>query len=120
MRVLGIETSCDETAASVVDATGVLSDVVHTQAIHQSFGGVVPEHAARAHAEKLASVVRAALAEAGGEPPEAVVATAGPGLIGAVLVGFSYGKALAAGWDVPFLGDEPTSSIQDYPLGATT
>lgn len=104
MKVLGIETSCDETAASVVDSTGVRSDVVHTQAIHQAFGGVVPEHAARAHAEKLDAVVRAALEQAGLERPDAVVATAGPGLIGAVLVGFSYGKALAAGWRVPFLG----------------
>ncbi|MEZ4320216.1 MAG: tRNA (adenosine(37)-N6)-threonylcarbamoyltransferase complex transferase subunit TsaD [Myxococcota bacterium] len=104
MRVLGIETSCDETAASVVDATGILSDVVHTQEIHLAFGGVVPEHAARAHTEKLATVVRAALAEAGLEKPDAVVATAGPGLIGAVLVGLSYGKGLAAGWGVPFLG----------------
>ncbi|MCA9566650.1 MAG: tRNA (adenosine(37)-N6)-threonylcarbamoyltransferase complex transferase subunit TsaD [Myxococcales bacterium] len=104
MKVLGIETSCDETAASLVDGTGVLADVVHTQAIHQAFGGVVPEHAARAHAEKLQAVVRAALAEAGVEKPDAVVATAGPGLIGAVLVGFCYGKALAAGWGVPFLG----------------
>jgi N6-L-threonylcarbamoyladenine synthase len=104
MVVLGIESSCDETAASIVDASGVRSDVVHTQAIHEAFGGVVPEHAARAHTEKLGAVVRAALAEAGVERPEAVVATAGPGLIGAVLVGFSYGKALAAGWGVPFLG----------------
>lgn len=104
MVVLGIESSCDETAASVVDASGVRSDVVHTQAIHEAFGGVVPEHAARAHAEKLGAVVRAALAEAGVERPDAVVATAGPGLIGAVLVGFSYGKALAAGWGVPFVG----------------
>jgi N6-L-threonylcarbamoyladenine synthase len=103
MRVLGIETSCDETAASVVDASGVRSDVVHTQLVHAEFGGVVPEHAARAHAEKLPGVVRAALAEAGINRPDAVAATAGPGLIGAVLVGLSYAKGLAAGWGVPFV-----------------
>lgn len=104
MNVLGIETSCDETAASVVGPGGVLSDVVHTQEIHLAFGGVVPEHAARAHVEKIGPVVRAAVAEAGIERPDAVVATAGPGLIGAVLVGLCYAKALAAGWGVPFLG----------------
>jgi len=103
VRVLGIETSCDETAASVVDASGILSDVVHTQEVHIAFGGVVPEHAARAHVEKLVAVVRAALDRAGVDKPDAVAATAGPGLIGAVLVGLSYAKALAAGWDVPFV-----------------
>jgi N6-L-threonylcarbamoyladenine synthase len=104
VRVLGIETSCDETAAAVVSADGILSDVVHTQDVHVRFGGVVPEHAARAHTQKLPAVVRAALHEAGIDRPDAVVATAGPGLIGAVLVGLSYGKGLAAGWGVPFLG----------------
>lgn len=104
MRVLGIETSCDETAASVVGPEGVLSDVVHTQTVHERFGGVVPEYAARAHVEKIGPVVRAALAEAGVDKPDAVACTAGPGLIGAVLVGLCYGKALAAGWGVPFIG----------------
>ena len=103
MRVLGIETSCDETAASVVGPAGVLSDVVHSQAVHAEFGGVVPELAARAHVEKIGVVVRAALERAGGLRPDAVAATAGPGLIGAVLVGFSAAKALAAGWGVPFI-----------------
>lgn len=104
MKVLGIETSCDETAAAVVDATGVRSDVVHTQEVHARFGGVVPELASRAHVEKLGSVVRAALAEAGIQRPDAVAATAGPGLIGAVLVGLSFAQGLAAAWDVPFVG----------------
>jgi N6-L-threonylcarbamoyladenine synthase len=104
MRVLGIESSCDETAASVVDATGVLSDVVHSQAVHAEYGGVVPELAARAHVEKLGVVVRAALDQAGVERPDAVAATRGPGLIGAVLTGLSWAKALALGWGVPFLG----------------
>jgi len=104
MKVLGIESSCDETAAGVVDAGGVRSDVVHTQEIHKRYLGVVPELASRAHAEKISSVVRAALDEAGIEKPDAVAATAGPGLIGAVLVGLSFGKALALAWRVPFIG----------------
>lgn len=104
MNVLGIESSCDETAASVVSAAGVLSDVVHSQEVHARFGGVVPELASRAHIEKITVVTRAALAEAGIARPDAVVATSGPGLVGAVLVGLSWAKALAAAWEVPFVG----------------
>jgi len=104
MKVLGIETSCDETAAAVVGPAGVASDVVHTQQVHAAYLGVVPELASRAHAEKLVAVTRAALDQAGLERPDAVAATAGPGLIGAVLVGLSFGKSLALGWDVPFVG----------------
>jgi len=103
VRVLGLESSCDETAASVVDGSGVCSDVIYSQEIHAEFGGVVPELAARAHVEKMGVVVRAALNEANCDRPDAVVATGGPGLIGAVLVGLSWGKALAAGWGVPFV-----------------
>lgn len=103
MVVLGVETSCDETAASVVGPEGVRSDVVHTQLVHAEFGGVVPELAARAHTEKIGHVIRAALDRAGVAKPDAVAATAGPGLIGAVLVGLSTAKALAAAWDVPFV-----------------
>lgn len=101
--VLGLETSCDETAAAVVDATGVLSDITHSQEVHARFGGVVPELAARAHVEKVGAVVAAALDAAGIERPDAVAATAGPGLVGAVLVGLNFAKALAAGWGVPFV-----------------
>ncbi len=104
MNVLGIETSCDETAAGVVSADGVLSDVTYTQQVHARFGGVVPELASRAHAERIAPTVRQALEQVGLERPDAVVATAGPGLIGAVLVGFGFAKAAALAWDVPFLG----------------
>jgi N6-L-threonylcarbamoyladenine synthase len=101
--VLGIETSCDETAAAVVERTedgaGVIrSNVVLSQLEeHAAFGGVVPEIAARAHVEALDGVIEAALAEAGVELAEidAVAATAGPGLIGGVLVGLSTGKAIA-------------------------
>ncbi len=104
VRVLGIETSCDETAAAVVGPEGILSDVIHTQQVHEEYLGVVPELAARAHVEKICAVTRAALEQAGVERPDAVAATAGPGLIGAVLVGLSFGKSLALGWGVPFLG----------------
>ncbi|MEC7948042.1 MAG: tRNA (adenosine(37)-N6)-threonylcarbamoyltransferase complex transferase subunit TsaD, partial [Myxococcota bacterium] len=104
MRVLGIESSCDDTAAAVVGPGGVLADVVHSQAVHAQYGGVVPELAGRAHAEKVVVTVRAALERAGIERPDAVAATAGPGLMGAVLVGLCFGKALAAGWSVPFIG----------------
>jgi N6-L-threonylcarbamoyladenine synthase len=103
MRVLGIETSCDETAAAVVDADGVRSDVIYTQEMHSQTGGVVPEVASRAHAERVGPAVRQALAEAGIARPDAVAGTAGPGLMGAVLVGLCAAKGLAAGWGVPFL-----------------
>jgi N6-L-threonylcarbamoyladenine synthase len=102
VNVLGIETSCDETAASVVGADGVLSDVVWSQVVHAAYGGVVPELASRAHAEQIVPVVRAALDGAGVGRPDAVAATAGPGLVGSVLVGLSFGKAAAAAWGVPF------------------
>jgi len=102
--VLGIETSCDETAASVVGPSGVLSDVVHTQEIHREYGGVVPELAGRAHAERIVTTATAALQRAGVEKPEGVAATSGPGLMGAVLVGLCFGKAAAIGWGVPFVG----------------
>lgn len=104
MIVLGIESSCDETAAAVVGPDGVASDVVFGQHVHEAFGGVVPELASRAHAEQIVAVVRAACHQAGIVRPDAVVATAGPGLIGAVLVGFAFGRAAARGWGVPFCG----------------
>jgi N6-L-threonylcarbamoyladenine synthase len=104
MLVLGIESSCDDTACAVVGPSGVRSDVVHSQAIHAEYGGVVPELAGRAHVEKVVLTARTALANAGIERPDAVAATAGPGLMGAVLVGLCFGKALAAGWGVPFVG----------------
>jgi N6-L-threonylcarbamoyladenine synthase len=103
LTVLGLETSCDETAASVVRlAAGgraeVRSSVVASQiAAHRPFGGVVPEVAARAHVEVIEQIAQRALADAGVALAEidAVAATAGPGLVGAVMVGLSFGKALA-------------------------
>ena len=107
MKVLGIETSCDETAAAVVGSDGrVLSSLVHSQlAEHQPYGGVVPEIAARAHVEYLDGLVRGALAEAGLELADldGIAATAGPGLIGGVMVGLVTGKALAAATGKPLI-----------------
>jgi N6-L-threonylcarbamoyladenine synthase len=108
-RVLGIETSCDETAAAVVAAgRRILSSVVASQIdLHARFGGVVPELAGRAHLELLTPVVAEALerAHADGRPPvDAVAVTCGPGLVGSLLVGLSHAKALAMAWDVPFVG----------------
>jgi N6-L-threonylcarbamoyladenine synthase len=106
--VLGIETSCDETAASVVaNGTEVLSSVVSSQVdLHARFGGVVPEIASRAHVELLTPVVAEALVEAGVDGPDltAVACTIGPGLVGSLLVGVSAAKALALVWDKPFVG----------------
>ena len=106
--VLAIETSCDETAASVVmGGNDVLSSIVSSQIdIHARFGGVVPEVASRAHLESIVPVIDAAIAEAGIMPTriDAVAATAGPGLIGALLVGVSAAKSLALVWDKPFIG----------------
>jgi N6-L-threonylcarbamoyladenine synthase len=104
MIVLGIESSCDETAAGVVGPGGLLSDLTFTQDVHVVYGGVVPELASRAHAERILATVKGALAQAGVEVPDAIAATAGPGLIGALLVGFSFGKAAAFAWGRPFVG----------------
>jgi N6-L-threonylcarbamoyladenine synthase len=107
MRILGIETSCDETAAAVVvDGTQVVSSVVSSQVdLHARYGGVVPEVASRAHVEMLMPVVAQALVEAGvgGADIDAVAATVGPGLIGSLLVGVSAAKSLSLVWDVPFV-----------------
>jgi N6-L-threonylcarbamoyladenine synthase len=106
-RILGIETSCDETAAAVVvRAQEVRSSVVASQIDqHARYGGVVPEIASRAHVEMLTPVIAQALVESGFADDEidAVAATSGPGLVGSLLVGVSAAKALALVWDVPFV-----------------
>ncbi len=106
--VLGIETSCDETAAAVVAGGGrrVLSSVVSSQIdLHARYGGVVPEIAGRAHVELMLPVVTEAVVTAGvaDDDVAAVAATCGPGLVGALLVGVSAAKALALVWSVPFV-----------------
>ncbi len=111
LTVLGLETSCDETAASVVrlspdGAATVLSSVVHSQIDdHAAYGGVVPEIAARSHVEMIDGVVRRAMDEAGltWDALDGVAATAGPGLVGGVMVGLSFGKAVALARGLPLI-----------------
>ena len=110
--ILGIETSCDETAAAVLyheedKPLTVLSSVVSSQVdLHARYGGVVPEIASRAHVELLTPVIAQALVEAGVDDRhlDAIAATVGPGLVGSLLVGVSTAKTLALVWDVPFVG----------------
>lgn len=108
MNILGIETSCDETAAAVVvDGTDVRSSVVASQIdVHRRYGGVVPELASRKHIEAVVPVVEEALAAAGLQPDrlDGIAATQGPGLVGALLVGFSFAKAYAYVHDLPLIG----------------
>lgn len=107
MLVLGLESSCDETAAAILRGHEILANVVWSQlAAHREFGGVVPELAARMHLEALRPLLRAVFDRAGVTPPEIdlLCATRGPGLIGALLVGFSAAKAAAWALDKPFVG----------------
>ena len=110
MIILGIESSCDETGVGVVELhedgqMDILADVVaSSMEQHARFGGVVPEIASRAHLEAMPQVMAKALADAGIAKPDAVAATIGPGLAGALLVGASAAKAYAAAWGVPFYG----------------
>lgn len=108
MLVLGIESSCDETAAAVIkDGNVILSSVISSQIeLHKPFGGVVPELAAREHLEKIDPIVDEALEKANVtlEDIDAIAVTQGPGLIGSLLVGVCYAKALAFGLNIPFVG----------------
>ena len=105
--ILGIETSCDETAAAVVaNGSEVLSNIVSSQIdIHAKYGGVVPEVASRAHVTMMTPVVAEAMSEAGVSPDEltAIAATVGPGLIGSLLIGVSTAKSLSLAWNKPLV-----------------
>lgn len=111
MVVLGIETSCDETAAAVVEETGdterpwrVRSSIVASQvAVHREWGGIVPELSARQHVRDICGVVERALADAGVNAYDAIAVTQGPGLVGSLLVGLSFAKALAWARSVPLI-----------------
>jgi N6-L-threonylcarbamoyladenine synthase len=105
--ILAFETSCDETAVAVVRGTEALSNVLSSQVdLHARFGGVVPEVAARAHVEAIRSLTHRALTDAGVHPDDldGVAATAGPGLVGALLIGHSFAKATAWARQLPFVG----------------
>ncbi|MFC6379555.1 tRNA (adenosine(37)-N6)-threonylcarbamoyltransferase complex transferase subunit TsaD [Tatumella terrea] len=105
MRVLGIETSCDETGIAIYDdESGLLANQLYSQvSLHADYGGVVPELASRDHVRKTVPLIQAALAEAGLAPEDidAVAYTAGPGLVGALMVGATVGRSLAFAWQVP-------------------
>ncbi len=125
MQVLGIETSCDETGAAVYDTeAGLLAEALHSQIdLHAVYGGVVPEIAARDHLRRLLPMVRTVLREAGTKRPDAVAYTAGPGLVGALMVGGSLANGLAAAWGCPVVpvhhmeGHLLALSLDDEPPG---
>ncbi|MEO6878626.1 MAG: tRNA (adenosine(37)-N6)-threonylcarbamoyltransferase complex transferase subunit TsaD [Gemmatimonadaceae bacterium] len=108
MQILGIETSCDETSAAVLEGSGdhvvMRSLVILSQDVHRIFGGVVPEIASRAHLTAIVPVVERALADAGVDHVDAVAVTNAPGLVGALLVGVSYAKAFAFARGIPLVG----------------
>lgn len=106
MNILGIESSCDDTAASVLTEAGVLSNVIASQSVHIQFGGVVPELASRAHHQSISQTVDQALSEAQIpiEDIDGIAVTQGPGLMGSLLVGLSFAKGLALNYGIPLLG----------------
>ena len=108
MRVLGIETSCDETAVAIYDSNaGLLGHALHSQIdLHLDYGGVVPELASRDHVRKLLPLLRQVMSEADTEAEaiDGVAYTAGPGLVGALLVGAAFGRSLAYAWNKPAIG----------------
>jgi tRNA N6-adenosine threonylcarbamoyltransferase len=105
IKILAIESSCDETSASIVMDGKVLNNVVATQSIHQEYGGVVPELASRAHQQSIVPVVDKAMKEANLKPSEldAIAFTRGPGLLGALLVGTSFAKSMALALSIPLI-----------------
>jgi N6-L-threonylcarbamoyladenine synthase len=112
--ILALESSCDDTCAAVLDAQGrLLANVISSQGVHDRFGGVVPEIASRQHLELVDAVLAQALAEAGLQLGDIglVAATRGPGLVGALLVGFSFAKSLAAARALPFV---PVDHLQGH------
>jgi len=105
ITILAIESSCDDTAAAVIQDGKLLSNVVAGQKVHEDYGGVVPELASRAHQQHIVPIVHQALKEAGVDKHDlnAIAFTAGPGLIGSLFVGSSFAKALALGLDIPLI-----------------
>lgn len=103
--ILGIESSCDDTSAAVMDGTTVLSNVIASQEVHRQYGGVVPELASRAHEQNIIPVIDKAIHDANIEKNnlKAIAFTLGPGLLGSLLVGVSFSKALAIGLDIPLI-----------------
>lgn len=106
MNILGIETSCDETAAAIYGSDGLQSNVIASQAIHQQYGGVVPELASREHIRLILPIIRQSLDEANLtlQQIDGIAVTYGPGLVGSLLVGLNMAKALAYALRIPFIG----------------
>ena len=117
MKVLGLETSCDETGVAVFDtAHGLVAHALHSQVdLHARFGGVVPEIASRDHIRRLLPLVREVLSEARVQRPDAVAYTAGPGLVGALLVGSGVANGLGLGWNCPVI---PIHHMEGHLLAA--
>ncbi|MFA5047105.1 MAG: tRNA (adenosine(37)-N6)-threonylcarbamoyltransferase complex transferase subunit TsaD, partial [Paludibacter sp.] len=105
ITILGIESSCDDTSASVIRDGLMLSNVIASQAVHTSFGGVVPELAARAHQQNIIPVVHEALKRAGISKTEldGIAFTSGPGLLGSLLVGTSFAKGFSQALNLPMM-----------------
>jgi N6-L-threonylcarbamoyladenine synthase len=105
INVLGIESSCDETSAAVISNTKILSNIIASQDVHQKYGGVVPELASRAHLKNIIPVIDRAIAEANIEKKDldAIAYTRGPGLLGSLLVGSSFGKSLSLSLNIPLI-----------------
>ncbi len=132
VMILAIESSCDDTAAAVIQNGKILANVVANQKIHENYGGVVPELASRAHQQHIVPVVKAALQQAGINKEElsAIAFTVGPGLMGSLLVGSSFAKSFALGLDIPlisvnhmqahilahFIKDEPDQKVPRFPF----
>ena len=106
MIILGIETSCDETSAAVVDDKAVLSNQIATQAVHENYGGVVPEFASRAHMRQLLPIIKMAMEQAKvtTKDLDGIAVTYGPGLAGSLLVGLSIAKGMAMNLNIPLIG----------------
>ena len=106
MNVLGIETSCDETAAAIFSSSGMLSNVIASQTIHQEYGGVVPELASREHIRLILPIIKNALNDAGLnlKQIDGIAVTYGPGLVGSILIGLNTAKALAYSQNIPWVG----------------
>lgn len=133
--ILGIESSCDDTAAAVIHNSKILSNVVASQKIHEEYGGVVPELASRAHQQNIVPVVDQAIRKAGVDKKalSAIAFTRGPGLMGSLLVGSSFAKSLSMGLDIPLIEvnhmqahilahfiDEPSQTKPNFPFIAVT
>ena len=106
MIVLGIETSCDETSASIIKDGDLLTNIVHTQKIHQEYGGVVPELASQEHLNQIMTVIEASLIKSKLKIKniDAIAVTYGPGLMGSLLIGLNFAKAMSLSLNIPFLG----------------